>query len=598
MVFFGEKWKRLVSLGAMLLAASPGIASAQAYRQNQRGGFGARGMEGGQRVRPNNNNGNNNNSNVGEQILGGLILGGALLESAARNQNPGRPNGYPPNGGYEPQYQPQYQPQYPQYQPQYVAPQPVYQPSQPVYQPPVAVTPAPNVVPAPNAVPAPVAAEPTPKANVVPTVAKKADVPKNAVGGKFALAGAAERSKVAKALDKQVREEVKDLKKAGDKAGLNRDDIAEKAEDLAKGATPDQLKDLSAAVEDGDAKKVDKILKSVPGVSDADRREVTAKVAASKALEDYEDALRAGGSSGAVADAKGELDDALDRLEAVKPGSASKLEALRTEADGAEQLSDIRDLIKMKPDALGGPGGWITSPDQLVIVDDPSLPPGTTMALGPNVFVTGGGSAMAAHPGSAADLGIPYVDGTPVADAAADSAAGPGVTVYNPKETGGSINYMVATFPYEMKAGESQTLPGGKSWVISFDRGGSNGRAEYTLSEGSYEFFVGDRGWDLRGKSFTVTLDNSANSHEFNYVANGEAGVVPARQTKTVQGNRPIVLVFDRGDGQEPARKELSNGVYQVGVDLRSQSLQLFPIQDTALVEHTSPRAPLSPRGN
>jgi hypothetical protein len=493
-------------------------------------------------------------------------------------------------------------------QPVYQQPQPVSQQPQVVYQQPQATTVAPAANTVPASTPAPVAntvpkVDTPPKPNLVPTTMRKPVAPKNQVGSKVAPASQALRGRIGKAIDKQVRQKAKDLERDVAKLGIDPDEISARVEDLAKGATEAQLKDLNAAIESGDSKKLDRILKTLK-VPDADRREVTAKLGVLKAVQDFEEALRGGGGadSGAVAEAQEQLNDALDNFSKTKIGVASRMDDLRRDADDAARLAEIRDLARSRSGGPGDSGGWITTPDQILIVDDPGLPGGTMMALGPNLVVRGGGEGtLAVHPGGAADLGIPFVSGSPVPDAPSSGSgggSGSGVLVTNPRESGGAIHYSVSNFPYEMKAGESQTLPAGRTWIIEFDRGQGQGKARYALDEGTYEFFVGARGWDLRGKTHEVTLDNSANAHEFHYVANGQADLVPARQSKTIQSKWPIVLDFDRGDGLEPVRKELAKGTYQVGVDFRTNLLELFPAQEGALAGRVEPAAPYFPRSN
>lgn len=80
---------------------------------------------------------------------------------------------------------------------------------------------------------------------------------------------------------------------------------------------------------------------------------------------------------------------------------------------------------------------------------------------------------------------------------------GQGVTILNPQD--GSVNYTLDdAHTYTMGAGESQRLTSKGAWIIAFGRGGDLGNAKYTLTEGTYEFVVGDRGgWDIRRRSET-----------------------------------------------------------------------------------------------
>lgn len=83
---------------------------------------------------------------------------------------------------------------------------------------------------------------------------------------------------------------------------------------------------------------------------------------------------------------------------------------------------------------------------------------------------------------------------------------GQGVTILNTQD--GSVNYTLDNaHNYTMEAGQSQKLASKGSWVITFNRGGGFGDAKYTLTEGIYEFTVGDQGWDIRRKAEVVAAD-------------------------------------------------------------------------------------------
>ena len=67
----------------------------------------------------------------------------------------------------------------------------------------------------------------------------------------------------------------------------------------------------------------------------------------------------------------------------------------------------------------------------------------------------------------------------------------------------GGIRYSVNGTQYDMNSGYNQKLASRSSWTIEFDRGGSFGGARYTLSPGSYQFTVSERGWDLQKQGDT-----------------------------------------------------------------------------------------------
>lgn len=78
-------------------------------------------------------------------------------------------------------------------------------------------------------------------------------------------------------------------------------------------------------------------------------------------------------------------------------------------------------------------------------------------------------------------------------------AAGDGqpIKIFNPSDSGIELHYQLNGTDYAIKPGESQLLTNDRSWVLSFDRGGDFGKAEYALSGGQYWFeLTKDRGWE------------------------------------------------------------------------------------------------------
>ena len=249
--------------------------------------------------------------------------------------------------------------------------------------------------------------------------------------------------------------------------------------------------------------------------------------------------------------------------------------------DTIDQYARVRDL-STQPFSPDPSGGLTLSGGPVMIFTDPGLPGGIMTQLGTDLVAigTGGQGEPLVQVGSRCDVGYPLITNVlpvPEASTAAVEGTSDQALVINPATTGATINFAVDQTPYSLAAGLALPLIGQPSWVIAFDRGGQIGEARYTLAPGGYSFTVKTSGWDLVQKTFKVTLDNSANSDDFNYVLENQAGVVPACQVKEITSNLPIVLTFDRGDGREAAHKELAEGTYATGIDPRTRLLELFP---------------------
>ena len=84
---------------------------------------------------------------------------------------------------------------------------------------------------------------------------------------------------------------------------------------------------------------------------------------------------------------------------------------------------------------------------------------------------------------------------------------GSGVTIRNPVATSTNVAFVVdSRSDVELKPGDEVPLNQKGSYFVEFDRGGDFGTSKQTLTEGSYEFVVTAKGWDLQK---TSTDDNS-----------------------------------------------------------------------------------------
>jgi hypothetical protein len=152
---------------------------------------------------------------------------------------------------------------------------------------------------------------------------------------------------------------------------------------------------------------------------------------------------------------------------------------------------------------------------------------------------------------------------------------------------------------FTIDPGSSQELSGKESWLIQFERGGNNGSARYTLTDGTYTFSITNKGWELSSAVCDVTLDNSANAADFNYLNGDRVETVPAGQSKALSSRFPIVVRFDRGDGGPPvARRLQGQRTYRVAWDPAAQAIDLIGAKAAATGGGGASLTPTSPTAN
>lgn len=71
------------------------------------------------------------------------------------------------------------------------------------------------------------------------------------------------------------------------------------------------------------------------------------------------------------------------------------------------------------------------------------------------------------------------------------------ISITNPADSGGAVNYVLNGNSYSIQPGQTQTLDNDRVWTIEFASGGARGSVRYTLSPGQFKFVVKEWGWEL-----------------------------------------------------------------------------------------------------
>lgn len=276
----------------------------------------------------------------------------------------------------------------------------------------------------------------------------------------------------------------------------------------------------------------------------------------------------------------------LSQQAATNPQAPPRMDDVINGIGGLANLLIIRDILAQAGNA-DQPARFTPIPTGSIptgiirVIYDPDLPVGAGLWVNEGTMIagTGGRGELQTGIASAAEaLGLPVAPGEPIADLGKDdNPPKGGILIGNPSYNAGSIKYVLASaHPYELQTGFQQHLPGDRSWLIEFDRGGTYGKARYTLSEGIFDFKVGDKGWEMVSRPLKAVIDNRDGQHDFYYVEDNKRQTVKAGETKIIENKAPVVIAFD--SGKESASRKLLNksGTYKVAVDIETNRYDLF----------------------
>jgi hypothetical protein len=268
-----------------------------------------------------------------------------------------------------------------------------------------------------------------------------------------------------------------------------------------------------------------------------------------------------------------DLDDALGKIVASTPAASD----LETMVKTLKTWADVRVLVETAVPEKGPTAKLPTG--KVPLIYDPELEIGKAIVLGNGGVLIGnaGRGPLSITMGNAAEaLGLPIVTGNPLPSAQGQEMTS-GVLLINPPDSRGTVNYNVNGNLYVSEPGMEQRLADGR-WVVEYDRGEKGGTSSYTVESGTYYFAPTDNGWQLYRERFDVTLDNTNNPEEFNFVFQGAKMTVPANGTLPLHGSYPLVVRFDRGNGTDLAVKMIKHsGTVEVGVNTIDNLWDLFP---------------------
>ena len=212
------------------------------------------------------------------------------------------------------------------------------------------------------------------------------------------------------------------------------------------------------------------------------------------------------------------------------------------------------------------------------IVCYPDYPAGSCCWISDEILIcgTGGVGVVQVCYGSPAYVGLPLPTVDPVSDAPEGLDDLGRILLLNPETNNGTVQYLVDGQPFTMEAGMMQDLPFSKT-LIQFDRGAEFGKAKYTLTPGTFRFVVTDKGWELVRTEFAATLDNTASAVPFQLKLDGETIEVPARSQQEIKSPYPLLVEFDDGADEEPAKKQLAKEkIYTIGINRVTGEWDMF----------------------
>ena len=403
--------------------------------------------------------------------------------------------------------------------------------------------------------------------NVLPSFDQKPEANQMAT---LQPATAQQLEKASEALDSQLRKDADKLKK--DQALV----IEEKLSDLLTPGPGEQPLSVDEELELRQAilqKSVPDIERITKGMNPVKATQLIHQVKLAKGIDTLAESISAGAPAKQVDAISKALAKQINATNQPGLASTQPLQQL----DSLVKLANGRDVLLA---AVNNPNASVTSlpPGTMPMVSVSEWPQGTVSVIpgGPVVVGTGGVGVTGFTEGDTSEvLGIATPAGDPLPEDSGKTYSG--IVIRSSKETPSEVNYTINGYAFALKPGYTQQLDENSSWVIEYDRGGSFGTQRQTLESGTHEFSVNPDGWKLSKKTYAATIDNSKNRNPFHYQLNGKPESVAARATATHKSDYTMLLVFDSGDGGEPAKKKLADGTYQVGLDMAKRRIELYP---------------------
>ena len=219
----------------------------------------------------------------------------------------------------------------------------------------------------------------------------------------------------------------------------------------------------------------------------------------------------------------------------------------------------------------------------VVIVRMPNMPAGSVTPIGPSAVMQGPrlGSAQAgrlpfAGPSEITtgnvwqSAGLAVAKGEPVADSKLPIDRG--IVILNKNDS--DVGFVLETETFTLKPNFFQAFAELRQATITFDRGNGT-HAQYTITEGTYEFTATHNGWELYRQTYKATIDNSGNPSPFQFVLGSQTISLAAGEAKEFSSPYALAFRFDNGGGQTH-EKRLFKGIFKVGTGSADGTLDLF----------------------
>lgn len=303
--------------------------------------------------------------------------------------------------------------------------------------------------------------------------------------------------------------------------------------------------------------------------------------------EDLRRALQAGQSLTQLEPILNALNDTISAL-APPPVFQSLQQSALADLGGIVTTLQIEEQLGLGPPV--GPVPWVLfGGEPVFVIYEPTVTPGMFFQAGPSLLVgsSNGEPFSTAHLPlwQAMELPLGLNGPAPTAPPAATSDHRNRVLVRNTDTRGRSVTFQVSDAD-GMKAVE-YSIEGGHGMSIGLQnshakrmvtvRTAGHEPRRYQVSHGTYNFRVNEDRWVLyAAKKFRARIRNDHGIAEFRFLADDELVSLPAGESADLESDFPIVVQFDRGDGNEDARRLLEGGDYTIAIDPNTNLWDLF----------------------